>query len=146
MSHNVSTSQPHISAAEAVDRTPVVKNSIAEDRVFAAMSSRVRRRVLDLLREKPLTTGQLAMQFRTLSRFAVMQHLRVLVKAKLIVVRRQGRERHNYLNIVPLHQALTRWVQPEEHGWALMLGQLKKDAETKSASAGKEKNSWKDAT
>ena len=108
----------------------MVKNSLAEDRVFAAMASRIRRRILDLLREKPLTTGQIAVKFKTLSRFAVMQHLSVLVKAKLVVVRREGRERHNYLNVVPLHQALTRWVQPQEHGWAEMLGQLKEDAET----------------
>lgn len=118
--------------AEAADRSPVVKNSIAEDRVFSAMSSRVRRKILDLLREKPLTTGQIAAKFKTLSRFAVMQHLTVLAKAKLVVVRREGRERHNHLNVVPLHQALTRWVQPEEHGWAQMLGQLKKDAERSS--------------
>ena len=116
--------------SEAADRSPVVKNSLAEDRVFAAMASRIRRRILDLLREKPLTTGQIAVKFKTLSRFAVMQHLSVLVKAKLVVVRREGRERHNYLNVVPLHQALTRWVQPQEHGWAEMLGQLKEDAET----------------
>lgn len=121
------TSDP--APTEAADRLPAVKNSLAEDRVFAAMASRVRRKILDLLREKPLTTGQIAGKFRTLSRFAVMQHLSVLAKAKLIVVRRQGRERHNYLNIVPLHQALTRWVQAEDHGWAEMLGQVKKDAE-----------------
>ena len=114
---------------EAADRSPAVRNSIAEDRVFAAMASRVRRKILDLLREKPMTTGQIATKFKTLSRFAVMQHLSVLAKAKLIVVRRQGRERHNYLNVVPLHQALVRWVQPGEQGWAEMLGQLKKDAE-----------------
>jgi DNA-binding transcriptional ArsR family regulator len=114
---------------EAADRSPVVKNSVAEDRVFAAMSSRVRRKILDLLREKPLTTGQIAAQFKTLSRFAVMQHLSVLAKAKLVVARREGRERYNYLNVVPLHQALTRWVQPEEHGWAEILGLVKKDAE-----------------
>ncbi len=115
---------------EAADRSSIVKNSIAEDRVFAAMSSRVRRKILDFLREKPLTTGQIAAKFKSLSRFAVMQHLSVLARAKLVVARREGRERHNYLNVVPLHQALTRWVQPEEHGWAEMLGQAKKDAET----------------
>lgn len=114
---------------EAADRSAIAKNSLAEDRVFAAMSSRVRRKILDLLREKPLTTGQIAAKFRSLSRFAVMQHLKVLAKARLVVVRREGRERHNHLNIVPLHQALTRWVRPEEHGWAETLGQLKKDAE-----------------
>ena len=114
---------------EVADRSPIVKNSVAEDRVFAAMSSRVRRKILDLLREKPMTTGQIAAKFKSLSRFAVMQHLTVLAKAKLVVVRREGRERHNHLNVVPLHQALTRWVQPEEHGWATMLGELKKDAE-----------------
>lgn len=118
---------------EAAERLPVVKNSLAEDRVFGAMASRVRRRILDLLREKPLTTGQIAAKFRTLSRFAVMQHLSVLVKARLVVVRREGRERHNYLNVVPLHQALTRWVQPQDHGWAEMLGQLKKDAENQES-------------
>lgn len=128
------------SPREAADRTPVVKNAIAEDRVFSAMASRVRRKILDLLREKPMTTGQLAAKFKTLSRFAVMQHLSVLAKAKLIVVRRQGRERHNYLNVVPLHQALTRWVQPEEHGWAAMLGQVKQDAEQSSGTTKKDES------
>lgn len=119
--------------SEAADRSPAVRNSVAEDRVFAAMASRVRRKILDLLREKPMTTGQIAGRFRSLSRFAVMQHLSVLAKAKLVVPRREGRERYNHLNVVPLHQALTRWVQPEEHGWAEMLGQVKKDAEGANA-------------
>lgn len=104
-------------------------NAAAEDRVFAAMASRVRRRILDLLRQRPMTTGQIAGRFPSLSRFAVMQHLKVLGKARLVIVERQGRQRHNHLNIVPIHQALHRWVQPGESDWSRTLGSLKADAE-----------------
>jgi DNA-binding transcriptional ArsR family regulator len=124
-----SSTSPSSARSGAADRLPRRADANSEDRVFAAMASRVRRRILDLLRRQPLTTGQIAAKFRPLSRFAVMQHLKVLAKAKLVVARRQGRERHNYLNVVPIHQALARWVEPGEQEWAEMLGQLKRDAE-----------------
>jgi uncharacterized protein YndB with AHSA1/START domain len=39
-----------------------------------------------------------------------MQHLEVLVDAGLVVVRRQGRQRFNHLNAVPLREVYERWV------------------------------------
>jgi len=45
------------------------------------------------------TTGELAERFST-TRFAVMKHLAVLEKARLVVVRRSGRERCNHFNAV----------------------------------------------
>lgn len=58
----------------------------------------------------PLTTGALADRFPEITRFAVMQHLRVLEEAELVVPRRDGRERYNYLNPVPIQRIYDRWV------------------------------------
>jgi DNA-binding transcriptional ArsR family regulator len=80
------------------------------DDLWRALASPVRRRLLDGMRRGPRTTTELAKVVPSLSRFAVMQHLEVLEKAGLVVVRRQGRERHNYLNAVPLRQMYERWV------------------------------------
>ena len=64
------------------------------DPVWRALSNPVRRRILDLLKEGPLTTGELAGRFPELTRFAVMQHLRVLEEAELVVPIRDGRSRY----------------------------------------------------
>ena len=45
-----------------------------------------------------------------LSRFAVMQHLAVLERAGVVLVRRDGRERWNELNAVPIQRELERWL------------------------------------
>lgn len=45
-----------------------------------------------------------------LSRFAVMQHLGVLERAGVVLVRREGRERWNELNAVPIQRELERWL------------------------------------
>jgi len=79
-------------------------------KVWRALSNAARRRMLDLLRDDALTTGELVERFPSLSRFAVMQHLRVLEKAKLVIVRREGRERFNQLNVAPIQMIYDRWV------------------------------------
>ena len=81
-----------------------------DDAVWRALANPQRRRILDLLRGKPRTTGELAARFGDLSRYAVMQHLGVLVEAGLVVVRRDGRERWNHLNPVPIRAIYERWV------------------------------------
>lgn len=80
--------------------------------VWRALANPLRRQLLDALANGPRTTGDLAEQASALSRFAVMQHLDVLVDAGLVVVRRQGRRRFNYLNAVPLREWYERWVVP----------------------------------
>jgi len=96
--------------------------------IWKALADPSRRRILDLLRRKPRTTGELAAEFR-FSRFAVMKHLRVLEESNLIVVRRVGRERWNHLNAVPLQQMYERWIRPYEAEWASNLLRLKTVAE-----------------
>jgi len=93
------------------------------DALWRALANPVRRQLLDLMRSGPQTTGALADSVPTLSRFAVMQHLEVLVSAGLVLVRRRGRERFNYLNAVPLRRWYERWVVPlANQAAAEMLG------------------------
>ncbi len=77
------------------------------------MNDASRRAMLDLLRQGPMTTGQLCQEF-SFTRFAVMKHLKVLTEAGLVLVERRGRTRVNHLNPMPLQQMYRRWVQPFE--------------------------------
>jgi DNA-binding transcriptional ArsR family regulator len=98
------------------------------DPLWKALADPTRRAILDLLRQRPRTTGELAEAFPT-SRFAVMKHLGVLSRAGLVVSRRRWRERWNHLNAVPLEQLYERWVKPYESAWASGLVQLKRRVE-----------------
>jgi DNA-binding transcriptional ArsR family regulator len=107
------------------------------DAVWRALASPIRRRMLDLLRDGPRTTGELADAFPELSRFAVMQHLRVLAEAELVLTRRSGRQRHNYLNAVPIQELYDRWVARYMQPWAEALvglrDELEQDADAERA-------------
>ena len=93
--------------------------------VWRALANPIRRRMLDLLRDGPLSTGDLAARFAKLSRFAVMQHLRVLEGASLVVPQKVGRTRLNYLNPVPIQRIYHRWVSQYQVPWAESLVALK---------------------
>jgi DNA-binding transcriptional ArsR family regulator len=101
-----------------------------EPDLWRALASPWRRRLLDLLRDGPATTGALAGQIPQLSRFAVMQHLGVLADAGVVLVERRGRDRFNYLNPVPLREWYERWVQPLADADAAALLRLKRTVET----------------
>ena len=91
--------------------------------LWRALANPVRRQLLDLLRTGPRTTTELADSVPSLSRFAVMQHLEVLVSAGLVLVRRRGRQRFNHLNAAPLRRWYERWVAPlANQAAAEMLG------------------------
>ena len=96
---------------------------------WRALANPVRRRMLDVLRAGPRTTGELADQFPDLSRFAVMQHLGVLEEGELVVPRREGRQRFNYLNPVPIQQIFDRWVSRYQGPWLESLVGLKDQLE-----------------
>jgi DNA-binding transcriptional ArsR family regulator/uncharacterized protein YndB with AHSA1/START domain len=87
-----------------------------------------RRQILDLLRQRPHTTGELAAQYVS-SRLAVMKHLKVLEVAGLVAVRRRGRERWNYLDAIPLQRMIERWLQPYRSSWAAALLKLQRYVE-----------------
>jgi DNA-binding transcriptional ArsR family regulator/uncharacterized protein YndB with AHSA1/START domain len=93
--------------------------------IWKALSDPTRRTILDLLKERPRTTGELCGSFVELSRFAVMKHLSVLEAAGLVVIRPHGRERWNHLNAIPLQQIYERWLRPYEARWASTLLHLK---------------------
>jgi DNA-binding transcriptional ArsR family regulator len=97
--------------------------------VWRALANETRRQILDLLRKGPQTTGALVEHFPDLSRFAVMQHLKVLEQAELVVAVREGRERFNYLNPIPIQQLYDRWVKRYMQPWAAALTSLKDELE-----------------
>ena len=82
----------------------------AEDRVFKALAAPIRRRLLDRLKNNPQTTGDLCTAFAPLDRCTVMQHLKVLEDADLIIAVRRGRERWNHLNPLPIRDIHERWI------------------------------------
>jgi DNA-binding transcriptional ArsR family regulator/uncharacterized protein YndB with AHSA1/START domain len=91
--------------------------------LWRALADPTRRRILDLLRQRPLITGEIAAQF-PVSRIAVMRHLEVLSEAGLVTSRKRGRERWHYLNAVPLQQLHRRWAEPAAAGFASALLRL----------------------
>jgi len=103
----------------------------ADEPVWRALADATRRGILDLLRQRPMTTGELADRFEV-SRFAVMKHLGVLVEAGLVLVERRGRERWNHLNTVPIREIYRRWIRPFEARRADGLLRLKRQLETRA--------------
>ena len=97
--------------------------------VWRALANPLRRRILDLLRDRPLPTGELAQAFPDHSRFAVMQHLGVLTEGGLVIRRKRGRQTINYLNPVPIQQIHDRWVSRYQRPWAESLVDLKTQLE-----------------
>src|SRR5579864_4797954 len=96
--------------------------------LWRALADPTRRRILDLLRQRPLITGEIAAQF-PVSRIAVMRHLEVLSEAGLVTSRKRGRERWHYLNAVPLQQLHRRWAEPAAAGFASALLRLQDTVE-----------------
>ncbi|RUX26248.1 transcriptional regulator [Mesorhizobium sp. M7A.F.Ca.US.011.01.1.1] len=100
-----------------------------DDNVFKALAHPRRREMLDQLKDTPKTTGMLCDAFPDIDRCTVMLHLKVLEEADLIVARRDGRERWNHLNALPIKQIHDRWIS-QYAGHALsIIDRLKSDLE-----------------
>ncbi len=82
------------------------------DRTFKALGHPIRRRILDALRDRPLTTGMLVERISELDRCTVMQHLGVLEGAGLVIAVRKGRERWNHIDATPIAEIHERWIGP----------------------------------
>ncbi len=101
------------------------------DSVFKALADPSRRRILDLLTRKPRTTGFLVEQIDNIGRCAVMKHLEILNKAGLVLYRREGRFRLNYINPVPIRRIYERWMYPLVEATASQMISLKNHIESK---------------
>ena len=107
------------------DVVPLARGGLDDDTalLWRALADPTRRLILDLLRERPRVTGEIAAQF-PISRIAVMRHLEVLSEAGLVTSRKRGRERWHYLNAVPLQKLHRRWADPAAAGFASALLRL----------------------
>jgi DNA-binding transcriptional ArsR family regulator len=98
-----------------------------DDNVFKALAHPKRRRMLDRLKDEPHTTGMLVEAFPQMDRCTVMMHLKVLEEAELIIARREGRERWNHLNAMPIKQIHDRWISEYASHAVSVLDRLKAD-------------------
>jgi DNA-binding transcriptional ArsR family regulator len=95
------------------------------DGIFKALADPTRRHLLDrLFHRDGLTLTELESELE-MTRFGVMKHLRVLEDAGLVVTRRSGREKHHYLNPVPIRLIHDRWIDKYTELRASTLAELK---------------------
>ncbi|CAM4109755.1 winged helix-turn-helix transcriptional regulator [Corallococcus sp. ZKHCc1 1396] len=107
-----------------------MSSSTRDDLLFKALADSRRRAILDLLKDAPRTTGELCEHFEgTLDRCTVMQHIGVLERAELVLSRREGRTRWNYLNAAPFLEIQERWISSYATHAVGLLSKLKRDLE-----------------
>lgn len=110
------------------------------DRVFAALSHASRRQMLDLLRDQPgLSVGELATRF-DVTRIAVMNHLKVLEDAGLVISKKDGRSRRLYLNAAPIRMIYDRWTDTYSAHWLDRMSLVKSVAEAAAAQTRKDED------
>jgi DNA-binding transcriptional ArsR family regulator len=98
--------------------------------IFEAISHPARRRMLDLLAEGERPVNEIAGYFE-MSRPAVSQHLRLLLRARLVTEQRFGRERR--YRLAPERLAPVRdWIARYERFWDDNLQRLQKHLSKRS--------------
>jgi DNA-binding transcriptional ArsR family regulator len=102
----------------------------SHDLIFKALADSRRRKLLDLLKDRPKTTSELCEKLEPLDRCTVMQHLGVLEKAGLIIVQKKGRFRWNYLDVTPIREIYDRWINQYASPSVELLAKMKRDLES----------------
>jgi len=100
-----------------------------DDSVFKALADPTRRHLLDRLFERDGRTLSELESDLEMTRFGVMKHLRVLEEAGLVVTRRSGREKHHFLNPVPIRLIHDRWIDKYTERRVSALSELKRGLE-----------------
>jgi DNA-binding transcriptional ArsR family regulator len=91
---------------------------------FQLVAQPTRRRILDLLRERARSVGELV-KLLGLSQPGVSKHLRVLREAGLVRVRRDAQRRWYELDPAPLAE-LDTWLEPYRQLWDARLDRLER--------------------
>jgi DNA-binding transcriptional ArsR family regulator len=104
-----------------------------DDLVFKALADPTRRHLLDRLFQRDGRTLTELESELEMTRFGVMKHLRVLEDARLVVTRRRGREKHHFLNAVPIRLIHDRWIDKYTEPRVSALAELKSTLEEESA-------------
>jgi len=102
---------------------------VNDDLVFKALADPTRRHLLDRLHERDGRTLTELESDLEMTRFGVMKHLRVLEEAGLVVARRSGREKHHFLNPVPIRLIHDRWIDKYTEQRVSALSHLKRQLE-----------------
>jgi DNA-binding transcriptional ArsR family regulator len=95
----------------------------AVDAVFTALSDPTRRRVVELLSQRPSVTASGLAQELPITRQAIAKHLTTLVDAGLISAAHEGRETRYRLTPEPLAGAM-RWMASAGARWDQRLARL----------------------
>ena len=95
------------------------------DATFRALADPTRRALLDGLFERDGQTLLSLTAKRNMTRIAVAKHLAILEEAGLVIAKRSGREKHHFLNVIPIRQLHDRWITKYTEGWAAALTDLK---------------------
>jgi DNA-binding transcriptional ArsR family regulator len=96
---------------------------------FELVAEPSRRRILDLLRERARSVGELV-KLLGLSQPGVSKHLRLLREAGLVRVRRDGQRRWYELDPEPLAE-LDEWLAPYRQLWDGRLDRLERHLDDK---------------
>ena len=75
---------------------------------FKALSDKTRRQILELLKDKDLTAGEIADNFN-MSKPSISHHLNILKQAGLIIDEKQGQYIYYSLNTTAF-QEITKWL------------------------------------
>src|SRR5436190_21725503 len=89
---------------------------------FEALADPTRRRILDLLRERPRLVGELV-DLLHMSQPRISKHLRVLREVGLVRVRQDAQRRWYELRLDPLVEIDT-WLESYRHLWAERMDRL----------------------
>jgi DNA-binding transcriptional ArsR family regulator len=92
------------------------------NQTFAALADPTRRTILGMLAERDRTIGELAGRF-TMSLPAVSKHVRVLERAGLARIRREGRVRRCALEPEPMREA-GAWIAKYRKYWEASFERL----------------------
>ncbi len=76
--------------------------------VFKALADPTRRKILDLLKDKDMTAGEIAEQF-TMTKPSISNHLSILKAAELVMAEKQGQFIVYSLNTT-LFQDVIKWM------------------------------------
>jgi DNA-binding transcriptional ArsR family regulator len=92
--------------------------------VFQAIADPTRRAMIGLLAGQTLTLHALAANF-SISQPAVSKHIRILTECGLVVIVKQGRERHCTARLQAL-QEVTLWAEQYRVFWNSRLDELER--------------------
>ncbi len=95
---------------------------------FAVLAEPTRRRILDLLRERPRSVGDLVTTLG-LTQPGTSKHLKVLREAGLVTVRIDAQRRWYELRLEPLAE-MDEWLTPYRTLWSDRLDKLEQHLDT----------------